>query len=485
MGRLLKYAIVLALGVAIGAYIVLDDIVPDTAERDAMTAHSEAAPPATPASIEEEELEYASPSGSRRSKDGARSSPLAERRLCAIREGGGCETARRNKRFRRRTREHAGLIAELTMSRAMHFPSGSGRPRPMRNLRRRRSIDPFSPRRLPRPAIPKLPLARRLRRREPRPSPLLLSRLLPVTRFLSRMRRSRMTHLKTRSLRTTPRSLPPPASRWRAQGRNSQRSLRTRSANATRTVSRSFAATPPATSWYASPMNWAAEVAAAGRQPDEEPGAPPAAADVSNCRAFGRKTATRPRVRPRPHAGADVATLTSDETCKRDGDRLVQLRSSPSGEEVQRFANELGCEKLRPQLQRLMESLDFGASAPRAPADRSHSSPLLGQACVSERSALDRLRQEPSAEAAGQFWRDMQCEGLRPQVRLLLESLNVAPEQSGIGRCTPRPRGAWRHVRRADGDRGGIPPPAGGRRRSSIASEPRPTSGTPSASPAR
>jgi hypothetical protein len=49
---------------------------------------------------------------------------------------------------------------------------------------------------------------------------------------------------------------------------------------------------------------------------------------------------------------------------------------------------------------------------------------------VSERAALDRLRKEPSAEAAGLLWRDLKCEGLRPQVRLLMESLNVTTEGS-------------------------------------------------------
>ncbi len=58
-----------------------------------------------------------------------------------------------------------------------------------------------------------------------------------------------------------------------------------------------------------------------------------------------------------PAPGADVAALKSDETCKRDEDRLARLRSTPSDEEAQRFASELGCEALRPQLQRLMESL--------------------------------------------------------------------------------------------------------------------------------
>jgi hypothetical protein len=133
-----------------------------------------------------------------------------------------------------------------------------------------------------------------------------------------------------------------------------------------------------------------------------------------------------------PVAGADVATLTSDEACKRDEDRLERLRSNPSGEEAQRFAGELGCESLRPQLQRLVESLRSVALAPTAPASSSPSSvSLLSQGCASERAALDRLRKVPSAEAAGAFWRDLRCEGLRPQVRLLMESLNVAPELVG------------------------------------------------------
>jgi hypothetical protein len=55
-------------------------------------------------------------------------------------------------------------------------------------------------------------------------------------------------------------------------------------------------------------------------------------------------------------------------------------------------------------------------------------------------------RQAPSAEAAGQFWRDMQCEGLRPQVRRLLESLNVAPDPVGLAwalTCESCPNCIW------------------------------------------
>ena len=102
---------------------------------------------------------------------------------------------------------------------------------------------------------------------------------------------------------------------------------------------------------------------------------------------------------------------------------------------------ELGCESLLPQLQRLLHNPDFDASAARAPADSSGPDILLGQECMSERSALDRLRQEPSAEAAGLFWRDMHCEGLRPQVRLLLESLNVTPDSVGSATAPDGPKG--------------------------------------------
>ncbi len=67
-----------------------------------------------------------------------------------------------------------------------------------------------------------------------------------------------------------------------------------------------------------------------------------------------------------PSPGTEVATLTPDEICKGDGDRLERLRSSPTSDEAARFANELGCEKLRPQLLGLMESLGYAVSKPPA-----------------------------------------------------------------------------------------------------------------------
>jgi hypothetical protein len=159
----------------------------------------------------------------------------------------------------------------------------------------------------------------------------------------------------------------------------------------------------------------------------ESPPPPRPAADASTAVPADMQAVNEAaRVVP-PRAGANVAALTSDQNCKRDEDRLARLRARPSGEEAQRFASELGCEALRPQFERLMESQSSPAPAPPANSSLT-SNGLLAQVCVTERAALDRLRKEPSAEAAGLFWRDLKCESLRPQVRLLMESFNVAPE---------------------------------------------------------
>ena len=97
----------------------------------------------------------------------------------------------------------------------------------------------------------------------------------------------------------------------------------------------------------------------------------PAMADVPNAAPSGEQAA-RENARPALRVGGtNVAALTSDETCKRDEDRLLQLRLSPSREEAQRLATELSCEALRPQVQRLMESLDLAAPAGSASNDPS------------------------------------------------------------------------------------------------------------------
>ena len=83
----------------------------------------------------------------------------------------------------------------------------------------------------------------------------------------------------------------------------------------------------------------------------------PAAAEVSNGSSNDAKTGSEVVGSAPPDPGTEVAALTPDEICKRDGERLERLRSRPTNDEAARFAGELGCEKLRPQLLGLMESL--------------------------------------------------------------------------------------------------------------------------------
>jgi uncharacterized caspase-like protein len=154
------------------------------------------------------------------------------------------------------------------------------------------------------------------------------------------------------------------------------------------------------------------------------------------------KEAAKTEAAPIVTARTEVAPPLSPEAlCERDADRLVRLRANPTNEEASSFASELSCEKLRPQLSRLMESLGFAAPAPLpAPAI----SPPAPQAvvaerkpatdCASEQAALDRLRADPSIDEAQGFWRGLQCERLRPQARMLMESLDIVVEDP-----SPRP----------------------------------------------
>ena len=92
----------------------------------------------------------------------------------------------------------------------------------------------------------------------------------------------------------------------------------------------------------------------------------PAAAEVSNGSSTDAKTGSEVVGSAPSDPGTEVAALTPDEICKRDGERLERLRSRPTNDEAARFAGELGCEKLRPQLLGLMESLGYAAPAPAA-----------------------------------------------------------------------------------------------------------------------
>jgi uncharacterized caspase-like protein len=158
-----------------------------------------------------------------------------------------------------------------------------------------------------------------------------------------------------------------------------------------------------------------------------------ARAEVDKLLARQKTEAAKTEAAPLVTARTEVAPPLSPEAlCERDADRLVRLRANPTNEEASSFASELSCEKLRPQLSRLMESLGFAMPAPAAPAPSPQAvvaerKPITD--CGSEQAALDRLRAEPSIDEAQVFWRGLRCERLRPQARMLMESLDIVVEE--------------------------------------------------------
>ena len=70
----------------------------------------------------------------------------------------------------------------------------------------------------------------------------------------------------------------------------------------------------------------------------------------------------------------DVRLGPLDQICKRDGERLAQLRAKPSLGEALRFEGELSCLELWPQLAAILNSLSHtAASTGVARLDRRHS----------------------------------------------------------------------------------------------------------------
>lgn len=59
---------------------------------------------------------------------------------------------------------------------------------------------------------------------------------------------------------------------------------------------------------------------------------------------------------PKPDS-TKAAALRSTDACRRDQETLVRLRANPARNDVLRFERELACERLRPQVLRLRESL--------------------------------------------------------------------------------------------------------------------------------
>jgi TPR repeat protein len=152
--------------------------------------------------------------------------------------------------------------------------------------------------------------------------------------------------------------------------------------------------------------------------------------------------------------GSAAAAMRLDQLsniCKHDEERLTRLRASLERDEVVRFEYELGCERLRPQVVRLRESIsaegdrgDRGArqqsqaEQPRPTANaemqkpereavvRSAPSPMpREQICKHDEERLTRLRASLERDEVVRFEYELGCERLRPQVVRLLESLSA------------------------------------------------------------
>ena len=113
----------------------------------------------------------------------------------------------------------------------------------------------------------------------------------------------------------------------------------------------------------------------------------PATAQASNGGSSNTKIPSEVASPGRLWQPSEVATLASDEICKRDEERLQRLSNSPTSEKAMRFLTELRCGKLRPGLFRLTERLDY-QDPDAAVAAQSHPS-NVAEAGVAGRRATE------------------------------------------------------------------------------------------------
>jgi hypothetical protein len=140
----------------------------------------------------------------------------------------------------------------------------------------------------------------------------------------------------------------------------------------------------------------------------------------------------------KPPQPASAARDTVDPAlmCSRDEQRLARLRAEPSREAIASFQNDLACARLRPQVQRLLESISTGPQQPPAPVAAETRKPAaipqtqaqaapVEDPCTRDAARLKSLRADPSADAIKKFERELGCEQIRPQLQRLRESLGL------------------------------------------------------------
>jgi hypothetical protein len=79
--------------------------------------------------------------------------------------------------------------------------------------------------------------------------------------------------------------------------------------------------------------------------------------------SLGRGVPANAVRKPEPNSEAgiglkmQVPPIQSDASCAQDAERLDRLRAAPTMDAIVLFERELGCDRLRPQLRRLRESV--------------------------------------------------------------------------------------------------------------------------------
>jgi Caspase domain len=176
--------------------------------------------------------------------------------------------------------------------------------------------------------------------------------------------------------------------------------------------------------------------AVAAREPAARPA--PSTVNASPANASPAKAEPANAPPPKPQAALDPALA-----CSRDELRLARLRSDPVPDEVARLQRELSCDKLRPQVLRLFESIATVPPASAAPVAaapaavrksapaaepaagaQAQAAPISPEmACARDSERLARLRADPTIDAIARFEKELGCEHIRPQLRRLRESV--------------------------------------------------------------
>ena len=171
----------------------------------------------------------------------------------------------------------------------------------------------------------------------------------------------------------------------------------------------------------------------------------PATAQASNGGSSDTKTPSEVASPDRPSPRSEVATLASDEICKRDEERLQRLSNSPTSDDAMRFLTELRCEKLRPELFRLTEHLDYQAPSDAVAAQNHPSN-------VAEAGVAGRRATEPQNRT---HWR-VASRSLQPRRRAnRWMAASIPPILLALFGETPRNSTAFRRTRANAGPGGG------------------------------